>query len=283
MYELCLAHHGIKGMKWGVRRYQNPDGTLTAAGKKKYLKNTTGAEIKSIRKDDIIIKRGSVRSHVSGNKRIKLDDTETYLYDANNDHDRAVYEGAFAEYVRQGRRCAKQYVHDYVVTEDLISPSEKQRVNTFLESYKKNPEKYYPEMNDTVSNLKMYQDYGYELAGRNKKIAGYKKEFSKKTSDKELRDYGYHVLNVIAENGSRHSQAINDYYKNVKNKGYNALVDDNNRKVYNDAVQPIIALNGQKALKEIGRYRLSDTERNNNIEALRDYNEKQYGTRTVAL
>lgn len=26
-------HHGIKGMHWGVRRFQNPDGTLTAAGK----------------------------------------------------------------------------------------------------------------------------------------------------------------------------------------------------------------------------------------------------------
>lgn len=30
-----LAHHGIKGQKWGVRRYQNADGTLTAEGRKR--------------------------------------------------------------------------------------------------------------------------------------------------------------------------------------------------------------------------------------------------------
>ena len=34
--ELILIHHGVKGMKWGIRRYQNKDGSLTAAGKRKY-------------------------------------------------------------------------------------------------------------------------------------------------------------------------------------------------------------------------------------------------------
>ena len=34
--DASLSHHGIKGMRWGVRRYQNKDGSLTPRGKKRY-------------------------------------------------------------------------------------------------------------------------------------------------------------------------------------------------------------------------------------------------------
>jgi len=42
MVKKYLSHHGIKGQKWGVRRYQNNDGSLTAQGRRKYNVNDDG-------------------------------------------------------------------------------------------------------------------------------------------------------------------------------------------------------------------------------------------------
>jgi len=41
-----LFHHGIKGQKWGVRRYQNEDGSLTEAGKRRYSKQIYRNELR---------------------------------------------------------------------------------------------------------------------------------------------------------------------------------------------------------------------------------------------
>lgn len=43
MDNTTLVHWGVKGMKWGVRRYRNDDGTLTEAGKKRYYREADKA------------------------------------------------------------------------------------------------------------------------------------------------------------------------------------------------------------------------------------------------
>lgn len=60
-----LMHHGVMGMKWGVRRYQNADGTLTTKGKDRFrevasdsrlAKKDTKAALKLYRKNTFIYK-----------------------------------------------------------------------------------------------------------------------------------------------------------------------------------------------------------------------------------
>lgn len=52
-----IYHHGIKGQKWGVRRYQNKDGSLTPKGKKRYsddyLSAHSGKSYKEMSDDEL--------------------------------------------------------------------------------------------------------------------------------------------------------------------------------------------------------------------------------------
>ena len=72
MTEDELYHHGIKGMKWGVRRFQNKDGSYTNAGKKRRSKEEKAADKawnKEKRTIDRAIKRSSRRTMGSHTKK----------------------------------------------------------------------------------------------------------------------------------------------------------------------------------------------------------------------
>ena len=66
-----LQHHGIKGQKWGVRRYQYTDGSLTPAGRKRYNDNSTGVK-RSVRLAEMSVNEfvNKARTHLTGKQYV---------------------------------------------------------------------------------------------------------------------------------------------------------------------------------------------------------------------
>ena len=69
MYGEELCHFGIKGMRWGVRRYRNPDGTLTEAGKKRYGPDAKFTKRKASEMTDEELRKAIDRMNLEKNYR----------------------------------------------------------------------------------------------------------------------------------------------------------------------------------------------------------------------
>lgn len=85
-----LYHHGIKGMKWGVRRFQRKDGSLTSAGKKRYLDDpsvrSSKAKMDAARKKQ----RAANADYTNASNKASFVPTKSNMQEANKAYARKI-------------------------------------------------------------------------------------------------------------------------------------------------------------------------------------------------
>lgn len=223
-----LYHHGIKGQRWGVRRFQNPDGTLTEAGKAKYGKKLNKA-------GGIYLKKGSIVQRVSD-----VDETPA----GRSDGAKHMYVAFTKEDKFRYKRCARSlggtnftletpfgYQIDLRVKDDILAPNLKTQVDTAVEHVKNMSidevkEKFIDKKGYMKSNIyDDAEDFVSDLMKNNG---------SKDVSEFQQRAYLHYSRNLMKDKGLRE-----EFFNKLSEKGYNAVVD------YNDAAASTIDINGK--------------------------------------
>lgn len=143
--DIYLAHHGIKGQKWGIRRFQNEDGSLTSTGAKRYgsifdrikNRNQQKAQDKLYKKEigDSEIKHiDAFDKTKDGAKLLKAYEKEIHRMETSatwgTDDDQDRFFKAERQYLsEQGRYVAKQ-IHAQYGDKGLKNLAESYRVNS---------------------------------------------------------------------------------------------------------------------------------------------------------
>lgn len=222
----ALQHHGIKGQKWGVRRFQNDDGSLTPAGRKRYgedrykldddgrIEIQKGAEMQRII-DGLMSKNG-----IQG---------QTYASIGKNDNNQYMNVLAKAKVSKVLKLTAKT---------TLKSPSTNEASDMFFDTLKKDKK-----ILDEFKQMSNFAENGYNIKNFNKNL----NDIINGKADTETKKQYYEFANYLFVYDDKIPTAKSAFYKELNNKGYNILRDEYDSK--SGVVKaPIIILDGESSV-----------------------------------
>lgn len=258
MYDY-LIHHGVKGQQWGVKH--GPPYPID------YDNYRT------------LVKRGNTLHRISAR-----DESEekgmayATFYKKDNDH----FKGFFSKQLLRGSHGLDSAEKVFDITleaaQDLLSPSYKERLDTFVEM-----------MNDEDFNLskKLAEYEGTYINGNDRSIPAIsrglqfiseKTRYTSKKAEKDSYGNGIQYKTFTRSLGAPDGKVRQEYFKRLSDKGFNMVVDDYDRKISYGS-QPIIVFNRDGTLKYVGQRELSKDEINAAVSrnTFRMTNDKKFG------
>lgn len=269
--ELC--HHGVKGQKWGVRRYQYADGTYTPAGKKQYQNNNSapvkrmssmlstkaselakkaGTQITGKQYVDTYLKKGTTFARIQTSKEFE----KFAFYATYKKHDMDEYMGLFgknltsraskaaeqaektanasgsqkdlkiAKEARDYANSVKVYQLKLDATKKLKVPSDENASHITANLLKEKDFKKNVEASIADSKEKMKRPTQQLLFKQAQNALN--KDPGKMSSSEKVAVYK--ALNLSLTNHNQQEVAAqNRFYSELKKKGYNALLDYNDK------------------------------------------------------